>query len=72
MKAVFTIAGEPMGKGRPQFSTYGGRITARTPQRTVAYENLVTMEYKAQAGCGMSTNLRSAHVFRLVAQSSSS
>lgn len=50
MKAVFTIAGEPMGKGRPQFSTYGGRITARTPQRTVAYENLVKMEYKAQAG----------------------
>lgn len=41
---------EPMGKGRPQFSTYGGRITARTPQRTVAYENLVKMEYKAQAG----------------------
>lgn len=40
MKAVFTIAGEPMGKGRPQFSTYGGRITARTPQRTVAYEKI--------------------------------
>lgn len=50
MKAVFSIAGEPMGKGRPQFSTYGGHITARTPQRTVEYENLVKMEYKAQAG----------------------
>lgn len=50
MKAVFTIAGEPMGKGRPQFSTYGGRMTARTPRRTVSYENLVKMEYKAQTG----------------------
>lgn len=51
MKVEFTVPGEPKGKGRPQFSTYGGRVTARTPKDTVIYENLVRMEYQRQ--CGM-------------------
>lgn len=48
MKIEFTIHGSPHGKGRPQFSTYGGRITARTPEKTVIYENLVRLEYQEQ------------------------
>lgn len=48
MRANFTVAGQPVGKGRPQFSTYGGRVTARTPKKTVVYENLVRLEYQSQ------------------------
>jgi len=48
MTAKFTIAGEPHGKGRPQFSTRGGVVRAITPRRTVIYENLVRMEYQQQ------------------------
>ena len=50
MRVEFTVLGEPKGKGRPQFSTYGGRITTRTPKDTVIYENLVRMEYQRQCG----------------------
>lgn len=50
MKVNFTVAGEPVGKGRPCFSTYGGHIHARTPQKTVVYENLIRLEYQRQCG----------------------
>ena len=50
MRVYFTIPGEPHGKGRPKFSTYGGRVTARTPEKTVVYENLVRLEYQRQCG----------------------
>ena len=50
MRAKFIVAGEPHGKGRPQFSTYGGHVHARTPQKTVVYENLVRLEYQRQCG----------------------
>ena len=50
MRVEFTVLGEPKGKGRPQFSTYGGRITTRTPKDTVIYENLVRIEYQRQCG----------------------
>lgn len=50
MRAKFTVAGEPHGKGRPQFSTYGGHVHARTPKKTVVYENLVRLEYQRQCG----------------------
>lgn len=50
MMARFTIMGNPCGKGRPRFSTNNGYVTARTPQKTVEYENLVRMEYKAAMG----------------------
>lgn len=46
----FTVVGEPKGKGRPNFSTYGGHITARTPAKTVEYENLVKMSYLNKCG----------------------
>ena len=50
MTVSFTIYGDPKGKGRPRFSTYGGHVHAHTPQETVAYENLVKWSYVQQAG----------------------
>ena len=44
----FVIPGPPQGKGRPRFSTYGGAVRTHTPQKTVAYENLVKLEYERQ------------------------
>ena len=44
----FTVLGCPVGKGRPKFSTFGGRPTAYTPQKTVSYENLVRLSYQQQ------------------------
>lgn len=35
----FTVPGQPQGKGRARASTIAGRITLRTPERTVLYEN---------------------------------
>lgn len=48
MKIEFTVPGPPQGKGRPRFSTFNGHVTARTPQQTVIYENLVRLEYQRQ------------------------
>jgi len=44
----FTVLGEPVGKGRPKFSTQGGFIRAVTPKETINYETLVQMEYETQ------------------------
>ena len=44
----FTVLGCPVGKGHPKFSTFGGRPTAYTPQKTVSYENLVRLSYQQQ------------------------
>lgn len=48
MKIKFTVLGEPQGKGRPKFSKRGNFVTARTPDKTVLYENLVKTEYLRQ------------------------
>lgn len=48
MRVEFTVLGEPHGKGRPAFSTYGGKVHTRTPEKTVIYENLVRLEYQRQ------------------------
>lgn len=42
---TFTIKGQPMGKQRPKFSTYGGFVKTYTPKETVNYETLVKMSY---------------------------
>lgn len=39
----FTVPGTPQGKGRPRFTTFGGRARAFTPQKTVAYEGLIAL-----------------------------
>lgn len=46
----FVIYGEPVSKGRPRFSNRGGFVRAYTPQKTVAYENLVKLSYQQQIG----------------------
>ena len=48
MQIKFVIPGEPHGKGRPQFSARNGKAFARTPEKTVIYENLVRTEYNQQ------------------------
>ena len=40
----FVVEGEPKGKGRPRFSRRG--CPPRTPDDTVAYENLVRLSYR--------------------------
>ena len=51
MKSRFTVNGEPVGKGRPRFSRMAnGRTITRTPEATVAYEQLVVCEYRKQCG----------------------
>lgn len=56
MEVSFTVYGEPQGKGRPRFMAYKDQITgktygkAHTPDKTVAYENLVRVEYERQCG----------------------
>ena len=53
-KVKFVVYGEPQGKGRPRFgarySAAAGRafVNVRTPEKTVAYENLVRLEYGIQ------------------------
>ena len=44
MRAEVCIYGEPQGKGRPKFSKVCGHPKARTPEKTVLYENLVQTE----------------------------
>lgn len=50
MIAYFVVPGDPVGKGRPKFSTKNGFPRAVTPEKTVNYENLVRMEYEKQCG----------------------
>ena len=42
----FIIDGEPMGKGRPRFSTFNGYVRTHTPQATMNYETKVIFSYK--------------------------
>lgn len=46
--AYFVVPGDPVGKGRPKFSTRGGFVRAITPEKTANFENLVRMEYESQ------------------------
>ena len=47
MLVRFTIPGEPVGKGRPKFTTVGGYPRVYTPAKTTAYENKVKLCYVA-------------------------
>lgn len=47
---IFTIPGEPTGKARPRVVRNNGVTRAFTPDRTVAYENLVKLEYQRAGG----------------------
>jgi len=48
MRVSFTVLGDPVGKGRPRFSTRGKFVKAYTPEKTVNYETLVKLEYERQ------------------------
>lgn len=54
MKVKFTVIGEPQGKGRPRFVARYNPVTqktlgkAHTPEKTIAYENLIKVEYGVQ------------------------
>lgn len=39
------ILGEPIGKGRPRFTTRAGYPKAYTPEKTAAYENLIKVAF---------------------------
>jgi Holliday junction resolvase RusA-like endonuclease len=47
---TFTIPGPPRGKGRPRFYRKGAGVGTYTDDKTAAYENLVTLAYKAAGG----------------------
>ena len=47
---TFTIPGPPRGKGRPRAYKRGAHIAMYTDDKTAAYENLVTLAYKAAGG----------------------
>ena len=40
---VFTVPGEPQGKGRPRIGRVGQHARMFTPAKTVAYEGLVAL-----------------------------
>lgn len=45
-----TILGEPCGKQRPRYSSYGGFVRTYTPQKTINYESLIAHEYNEKYG----------------------
>lgn len=44
------ILGDPMGKQRPRYSSYGGFVRTYTPQKTINYESLIAHEYNCKYG----------------------
>lgn len=41
---VFTIPGQPVGKGRPRFARRGNFVTTYSPEKTANYETLVKIK----------------------------
>ena len=54
----FVIDGEPVGKGRPKFTTRGRYPVAYTPEKTRVYENHVRNCYEDYNGVMLSGALR--------------
>ena len=46
----FFVPGQPQGKGRARVSMRGGFARAYTPEKTVAYENLIRVMYTEKHG----------------------
>lgn len=44
------ILGDPMGKQRPRYSSYGGFVRTYTPQKTINYESLIAYAYNQKYG----------------------
>ena len=49
----FTIYGDPIGKGRPKFSTFNGFVKTYTPKDTMNYESKVISAFKSQCSGDM-------------------
>jgi Holliday junction resolvase RusA-like endonuclease len=47
---IFTVFGEPVGKGRPRFAKRGNFVSTYTPQKTKTYEDEIRMMAKAAMG----------------------
>ena len=50
MIVVYTVYGEPVGKGRPRFARRGTFVSTYTPQKTKTYEDEIRMMAKAAMG----------------------
>ena len=47
---MYTVYGEPVGKGRPRFARKGNFVSTYTPQKTKSYEDEIRMMAKAAMG----------------------
>ena len=47
---VFSVEGEPKGKGRPRFSKVGGFVKTYTDQKTRDYESLISKAARTAMG----------------------
>ena len=50
MMVMFTVYGEPVGKGRPRFARRGNFVSTYSPQKTKTYEDEIKMMAKAAMG----------------------
>ena len=50
MMIVYSVYGEPVGKGRPRFAKRGNFVSTYTPQKTKTYEDEIRMMAKAAKG----------------------
>jgi Holliday junction resolvase RusA-like endonuclease len=54
---IFTIPGNPVGKGRPRATTINGMARMYTPKKTASYETLVVMAYTQAGGVKLEGSL---------------
>ena len=47
---MYTVYGEPVGKGRPRFARRGNFVSTYSPQKTKTYEDEIRMMAKAATG----------------------
>jgi Holliday junction resolvase RusA-like endonuclease len=47
---MFTVYGDPVGKGRPRFAKRGNFVSTYTPQKTKTYEDEIRMMARAAMG----------------------
>ena len=57
---IFTIPGNPVGKGRPRATTINGMARMYTPKKTASYETLVVMAYTQAGGVKLEGPMRMA------------
>lgn len=58
MQIIFTVPGQPHGKGRPRFARRGKFVSTYTDAKTITYEDLV--RFHAKQAMGSSEPLQTA------------